>query len=370
MLDMHRRRVIRFLMVCFLFGAVVGLVGGLTLGGPSGPAAAATDQVTEKTNSRADDEATASSTTAIQPAPMTAERARTIGANEMGQILVLMYHHIDSKETEWTRTPDNFRDDIALLKSEGFYPINVRDLASGNIDIPAGKSPVVITFDDSSPGQYRVLDDGSIDPDSAVGIMEAAVKAGDWASRASFYCLLDVVPKERVLFGQPERQQEKLRNLVERGYEIGSHTVSHLNLKKASKEEAVKQLAQSQTMLADKVGDGYKVTTIAIPYGEYPSDVSILAAGSFDGTDYTYTAALALDSVPSPSPFSTKFNPMRIPRIRGSGTLIADAIKSFKEHPGTRYVSDGDPTTVSAPAELAPSLGEVAENLGRPIVRY
>ena len=94
---------------------------------------------------------------------MTAERARAIGANEMGQVLVVMYHLIDSEESEWTHTPEDLRKDIALLKSEGYYPINVRDLASGNIDIPAGKSPVVITFDDSSPGQYRILDDGTVD---------------------------------------------------------------------------------------------------------------------------------------------------------------------------------------------------------------
>jgi hypothetical protein len=88
---------------------------------------------------------------------MTKDLAQTIGSNEMGQVLVVMYHLIATPESEWTRTPENFRKDIALLKSEGFYPVNVRDLASGNIDIPAGKSPVVITFDDSSPGQYRMV---------------------------------------------------------------------------------------------------------------------------------------------------------------------------------------------------------------------
>jgi len=54
----------------------------------------------------------------------------------MGQVLVVMYHLIDTKEAEWTRTPENFRNDIALLQAEGYYPINVRDLVSGNIDIP------------------------------------------------------------------------------------------------------------------------------------------------------------------------------------------------------------------------------------------
>ena len=175
--------------MAFAVGAVIGLICGLTLGGgPADPSKALAD-----TEQSADDASTSSS--AVDPTagqPMTADRARAIGANEMGQVLVLMYHHFDTEEAEWTRTPENFRNDIALLKAENYYPINVRDLAAGNIDIPAGKTPVVLTFDDSSPGQYRILDDGTLDPDCAVGIMQAAVEPGVWAASASYFCLLDV----------------------------------------------------------------------------------------------------------------------------------------------------------------------------------
>jgi len=366
---MRRGRILRFVIICFVIGGFVGLLSGLAFGGPSTESTPRAQPSTE--DARATSTGSVEDTTEESGStqPMTAERAQAIGANEMGQVLVIMYHLFDSEETEWTRTPENFRGDIALLKSEGFYPINVRDLASGNIDIPAGKSPVVLTFDDSSPGQYRILDDGSIDPDCAVGILQAAVKEGDWASSGSFYCLLDVVPKEREVFGQPDRQQEKLRNLIDWGYEVGSHTVSHLNLKEASEEEATKQLAESKEKLEGLIGGGYVVNSISIPFGEYPSDLGILS-GEYDGVSYDYTAALALGSVPSPSPFSTEFDPLRIPRIRGSENFIVDAIEHFKQNPELRYVSDGDPTTVSAPAELAESLGSVADGLGRPIVRY
>ena len=364
---MRRTRVKRFLLISFAVGAFVGLLSGLAFGGPAeeGTARASDPEDAISTSSGSGSEADLGASE-----PMTAERARAIGANEMGQVLVVMYHLIDSEETEWTRTPENFRNDIALLKAEGFYPVNVRDLASGNIDIPAGKSPVVITFDDSSPGQYRILDDGSIDPDSAVGILQEAAKAGDWASHASFYCLLDVVPKEREVFGQPDRQQEKLRNLVNWGYEVGSHTVTHLNLSEADDDEVSKQLAESQATLEDLIGGDYAVSGISIPFGEYPADDSILASGEYDGITYGYTSGLALGSLPSASPFSTDFDAMHIPRIRGSASYITDAIQNFKDNPKLRYVSDGDPTTVSAPAELAADLGDLVDDLGRPVVRY
>ncbi len=364
---MRKDKVLRFLFLVFAIGAFVGLISGLAFGGPPDAATPKADVQTEEGSTELSSDAAATSESS---GSMTPERAEAIGANEMGQVLVLMYHLIDSEETEWTRTPEHFREDIALLKSEGYYPINARDLASGNIDIPAGKSPVVITFDDSSPGQYRILDDGSIDPDCAVGILQAAVEDGDWASRASFFPLLDVVPKEREIFGQPEKQQEKLRNLIDWGYEVGSHTVSHLNLKEASTEEATKQLAQSQATLEELIGGDYAVTTLSIPFGEYPEDESLIRSGEYEGTSYKYTAGLALGTTPSLSPFSAGFKAMHIPRVRGSDPYLGEAIQNLKKNPELRYISDGDPTTVSAPAELPAKLGELRDDLGRPVVRY
>ena len=364
--NMRRDKVLRFLITALAVGAFVGLICGLAFGGGGTATPRAAAGATSSTTSST----VQTEGTSTPGQPMTAERARTIGANEMGQVLVIMYHLIDTKETEWTRTPDNFRKDIALLKAEGFYPINVRDLASGNIDIPAGKSPVVITFDDSSPGQYRILDDGSLDPNCAVGILQAAVQAGGWAARASFFPLLDVTPKERVLWGQPDRKQEKVRNLVEWGYEVGSHTISHLDLKKASTTDAQWQLAVSQTTLQDMIGGGYKVTSISIPYGNYPSNEDIIKSGTYKGKAYSYSAAVSIAERMCASPFSGDFNAYHIPRIRGSANYITDAIQKFKDHPGLRYISDGDPTTVSAPKNLDPALGTLSADLGRPVVRY
>ncbi len=356
----------RFVTVAFVFGAFIGLVCGLAFGGSSDPGTArAATQDTSTTTSEAP-----SDDTSAPGEPMTAERAQAIGANELGQVLVVMYHLIDAEEGEWTRTPQNFRNDIALLKAEGYYPINVRDLASGNIDIPAGKSPVVITFDDSSPGQYRILDDGSIDPDSAVGVLQSAVEDGGWASRATFFPLLDVVPKEREIFGQQDKRQEKLVNLVRWGYEIGSHTISHLDLKKASTDDAVWQLAESQETLEDLIGGGYQVTSLSVPFGSFPSSDSTITSGEYEGVRYAYTAAVSINGVPCASPFSTEFNELRIPRVRGSNPYLIDAVQLLKTNPGLRYISDGDPTTVSAPKQVDSKLGDILEDLGRPVVRY
>jgi len=356
---MRYDKLIRFLVVVFSVGAVFGLVGGLAFGGEQGPVTAPGAAATKG----------APSTTQAPPA-ITAERAKAIGSNELGQIMVLMYHRIATPETDYTRSPQHFREDLQLLKANGYYPVNVRELIEGTMEVPAGKSPVVLTFDDSSPGQYRLLADGRIDPDSAVGIIQAEVAKGGWAQKATFNALLDVRPADHVVFGQPEKKREKLQNLVAWGYEVGSHTVSHLDLKKASRQESVKQLAQSQTMLEEMIGGGYDVTTLAVPFGEYPSEDSILAGGEYESRPYAYKATLAVGGGSSASPFTDEFRRLHVSRIEVVDSSLSEVVEFFNAHPELRYISDGDPMTVSAPKALDAELGQPLADLGRPLVRY
>jgi len=358
-------KILRFTALAFVCGAILGLAGGLVFGGGRDTATANSPATLEPGTA-----ATATPGSGPAGSPMTAQSAKEMGANEFGLIPVLEYHKIGTPESRWTRTPANFRKDLALLRSAGFYPINLADLAAGAIEVPAGKTPVVLTFDDSSPGQFRVLDDGSVDPDSAVGIMQQAVKSGGWASKASFYVLLDVHPGDTIIFGQPDAQAQKLRDLVSWGYEVGSHTVTHLNLKKASLKESRKQLAVSAATIEKYVGGGYKVRSLSVPFGAYPKDDSLLASGEYEGMTYAYKAALKVGGGSTPSPFTAAFRPLHIPRIQVTGSALQDMVDEFTSNPELRYVSDGDPAAISAPKVLAEKLGEPLPDQGRPVIRY
>jgi peptidoglycan/xylan/chitin deacetylase (PgdA/CDA1 family) len=370
---MRRKRVLRFTFVSLLAGAFVGLIAGLAFGGANGGGA-----LTVATNSGASSQQTA--TTEVDDAlvgqTMTPERAKLIGSNEMGLVLVVVYNRISAEATDASiRTPEQFRDDLALLESEGFYPININDLATGNVDIPAGKSPVAITFDGSSPGHYRILDDGTVDPTCAVGIMQGLIEGGYWQPKGTFFCLLDVVPNENEIFGQTERQKEKLRNLVDWGYEVGSNSMTYMDLSAATEDSIRSELANSQTTLDDIIGSDYAVSSLALPYGRFPKSASLLASGTWvqsPGKEYPYkyTAAVALGKTPCASPFSTTFDPMHIPRIVSAGENLSVAIDELKRNSRLMYISDGDPTSVSAPSSLDPSLGEPRDGLGRPVIRY
>lgn len=303
----------------------------------------------------------ASVATTITPAG-----AKALSANEMGLVPVLMYHKIGYDIVP----PPRLWQDIQQLKEAGFYPATIRELVEGLLEIPAGKSPVIFTFDDSSPTHYRILDDGSIDSDSAIGIIRNAAKPGDWAVKATFFPLLDV-NDANTLFGQPEYADEKLRNMVQWGCEIGSHTLTHQDLSVASAERIAKELARSQAELEARIGGGYEVFTLSPPYGEYPDDHSLLVSGEFEGTAYHYSAVVMAWGSSGPSPFSSRFDAVRIPRITAyPKNTVPDLIEYFQDHPDLRYVSDGDPSTVSIPSALAESLGTPRSDLAQTIVRY
>lgn len=355
---MRYGNLLRFLVLAFAAGSLLGLGAGLVSGDSTAPPLSPENGKTDENES------------GISAGRLTSEDAELAGSNELGRIMVLEYHQIGENEEEWTRTPEGLRKDIALLKQAGYFPVNVRDLVSGSLDVPVGKTPVVLTFDDSSPGQYRVRDDGSTDPDSAVGILQEASRGQDWDSRGSFYCLLDVQPDDNVLFGQPDRQRMKLANLADWGYEIGSHTVTHLNLAKASVEESRKQLAQSKSTLEALADQDYVVNTISVPFGEYPEDISILESGTWEDESYTYRGAVMVAGGPAPSPFSTSFEPLRIPRIQVREGVVEEWIDYFENNPELRYISDGDLLTVSVPTDASAGLGNLTPGLARPVLRY
>jgi peptidoglycan/xylan/chitin deacetylase (PgdA/CDA1 family) len=378
-------RFLRLLLAVFIVGIALGLVIGLVLGRGRGTATArtvmsapervATSATTAPTSSNATSSTrgTTTSSSAAQGtvAPITVEAARALGANELGRIPVLMYHRIaDAEETDYYRRPDSFRRDIVALREAGYYPITVRELCQGHIDVPAGRSPAVLTFDDSSPGQYRILEDGTLDPDCAVGIMQAAVAEGGWASKAGFFPLLYVDPPGDIVFGQPEKAREKLRQLVRWGYEVGSHTVTHQNLKKATSAQVRKELAASKAELEEMIGGGYSVFTVCIPFGEYPADDSLLRSGDYQGQKYSYGAALEVSGSSAHSPFSSRFHALHVPRIAVHGTSLTDVISHFQHHPEQRFVSDGDPSVISVPERAEEELGTLVCPAGLKVIRY
>jgi peptidoglycan/xylan/chitin deacetylase (PgdA/CDA1 family) len=272
--------------------------------------------------------------------------------NELGRVMILEYHKIDYPEERWTRTPENFRRDLETLYAKGYRLINLGDLLDRKIKIPAGTTPVVLTFDDSSPGQFRYIEaNGSvqIDPKSAIGILEAFIAEKPDFGRGGTFYVLPGASKPNRLFNQPEYEAKKLLFLVSHGYEIGNHTLWHANLGKYPEATVRAQVAEAQVWIQRHVPD-YRTRTLALPHGVYPPDVNWVLNGTAKGTTYSHDAVLMVAGGPAPSPFSRAFDPVRLPRIQAVERDLGYWLNYFDKNPHERFVSDGDANSVTVPA--------------------
>ncbi|MDX1522767.1 MAG: polysaccharide deacetylase family protein [Anaerolineae bacterium] len=271
-------------------------------------------------------------------------------ANELGKLMILEYHRIGLPEGRFQRSPENFRADLQRLYEGGYYPVNFIDVLQGLPDLPAGKKPVVLSFDDSHPSQFRILEDKTIDGDSAVGILLnfSNQHPDDWPPRATFFVLGNDSAEHAAIFGQAEWAKPKLQFLAHSGMEIGSHTVNHVDLSVATAERIYWELAVSKHVIEEMV-PGYSVKTLSVPYGGFPFDPAFLMAGEWGEYSYSYLGNVAAWGGPTVSPFDEAFDPFKVPRIEVTSESMDRWLAHFEKKPEEYYVSDGDPGQVAAP---------------------
>ncbi len=274
------------------------------------------------------------------------ESAPTRAPNEMGRIPVLEYHLIGERESRWSRNWQRFARDLELLHVRGYRPITVRQLVEGRIDVGPGLSPVVITFDDASPGQFRfveVNDSVRVDPTSALGVWEAfAARHPEWTGRAVF-CVLPSADEGHAFFGDKGIQGQrtawrlaKVRYLITQGHEVCNHTLWHANLSKMSDAVVQQQIARAQ-LAVDSAVAGYTPRTLALPLGMWPRNRSLLERGSWRDpqsdrvTTYAIDAVLMVSGGAARSPNDSLFDPRRIPRIQVFGEELERWLARFEK---------------------------------------
>lgn len=272
-----------------------------------------------------------------------------IKANEVGKVMILMYHVIGSnKEGDWSQTSDNFRRDLKMLYKQGYSLISLNDFLANNITAPAGKTPLVLTFDDGTEGHFRYLVDANgnkeIDPDCAVGILlNFAKEHPEFGHTATFY--VNSAP-----FRQKDYFKEKLNKLVELGFDIGNHTLTHEYLDRVSEDKVQKELGGLANYIAENV-PGYQVTTLALPFGLSPKNYSLAIKGSYNDVTYEHKGILKVGARPALSPAREDFDPYHLPRVKASTMELGKWLEYFQKHPEERYVSDGNSQTQAVPRD-------------------
>ena len=320
-----------------------------TAGRPTAPSPAAGGTATGST--------VASPSTSGAAAPAVDPAA--VHADELGAVPVLMFHQVVAAPAgEYDQTPGQFRAVLEQLYSHGFRTVTAADLVARHLDLPAGAKPMVLTFDDSTVSQYGEAADGTVRPDTAVGLLLAVGRAhGEERPVATFY--VNGAP----FGGHPEY----LAHLHALGMELGDHTLTHANLRRLDDAGAQRELAAGLQVITSAV-PGAEVTTMALPYGVFPHAHALASTGA----GYRFAAVMLVGANPAPSPYSAAFDPLNLPRIR-SGRLSGDQaftaaywLPRLFDGQVAPYVSDGDPSRVSFPRAVAARLAAPFAAQARP----
>lgn len=192
----------------------------------------------------------------------------TVEANKDALVIVLCYHRFEDRPRDsLALKPSDFEAQMQTLKDNGISVIGMQDFLAwrrGEKSIPAKSA--IITIDDGYISGYTV----------AWPILKK------YGYPFTMFIYTDYV-KGGPRSGGQSMSWEQLAEMRDAGVDIGSHTVSHTDLRskhgKSPEEYAAwvtTELNQSKEIIENNLG--IQVKTLAYPYGLYNQTVRELAA--------------------------------------------------------------------------------------------
>ena len=293
--------------------------------------------------------------------------------NELGNVPIMTYHGIvnttDNKYTGgnvdkdgYNRTSKAFLEDLEMYYSKGYRMIRLKDYIDGNIDVELGKSPIILTFDDGNENNFKVIkkeSDGTLvfDENSAIGVLEKIKKKyPDMNVTATFFL-------NGGLCNQKEYNEDIMKWLIDHGYDIGNHTISHVDFTKIGIDKTKYEVGALYQKLENVIPDKY-VNIVALPFGspykKTHSNYEYILNGEYDGFEYHTEAALRVGWEAEVSPFNKNFDKTFLKRIRAydNNGKEFDIEMNFKLLEKSRFISDGNKNLITIPKSSESNLSE------------
>jgi hypothetical protein len=268
-------------------------------------------------------------------------------------IPILNYHRfvLDStpESTGMKLRLSDFRSHLVRLYEAGYSLISLDDLLSGNLIVPEGRKPLVLSMDDAYFADQLFLDENG-EPSLLTGIgvlfafyqeypdfgfdVPLFVNFGDKYYGNYFTGVWWIV-----MDGWEDDLGQAIVWGIENGVIPYNHTYTHVKLDITADAHIDWELSQHDLALRDYLERADRLDLverinnyIALPYGIWPaskSGIEILTSytdpegrqvrGIFEA-GYEYSPEYAL------APFSEGFDPFRLPRMAGIGASINDIV--------------------------------------------
>jgi peptidoglycan/xylan/chitin deacetylase (PgdA/CDA1 family) len=179
---------------------------------------------------------------------------RLFGAENKG-LRILCYHKVNDEEKNYLTVPvSSFQNQMDFLAREGYQTLSLNDLLSGKENIKG----VVITFDDGYEDNFL----------NAYPIMKK------YGFKGTIFCVADQIGKK------PYLNLDQIREMRTAGFEFGSHTVSHVNLRKADSDTKWREISDSKEKLEALFHE--EVHFFCYPFGEYdPEAVHLVSEAGY-----------------------------------------------------------------------------------------
>ncbi len=206
----------------------------------------------------------------VTPSPLPTVFSSVFQGPDNVVVPILLYHRIavSPTDSQYYVSPEKFEEQIKLLRDWGYTTITTELLVKSiNEGATLPLRPVVITFDDGHIATYT----------TAFPIMK----------KYGFTGVLYVVGK---YMGKPEYMSvNQLKEMARAGWEVGSHSMRHLDLTTLDPEDQQYEIVESRRFLESELG--MPVFTFSYPFGV--SDLATLnftySAGYIAGMGIGYT---------------------------------------------------------------------------------
>ncbi len=228
------------------------------------------------------------------------------------RIPILMYHSI-LNDHNLSISIKSFKKQMYLMKKIGYETINLNELK-----IKDSKKKFVITFDDGYENiflnAYPILKELGFTATCFL-IPNKIGQHNDWDQINKDYKKMNLM------------SHKQINELLNSGFEVGSHTLEHLDLTLLNKKNKIKQIIESKNKLENFFN--INVKSFSFPYGHYDNEIINLLSD-----DYQFAVTT------KPSIFdSNKFKYLEMPRvsINSNTSLFKFLIKVLSNYENYKF---------------------------------